>query len=455
MFDTLSNQGGFVWFYTTDLEPYGELRARPSMVWVEPPGTPSVGLVLLEAWKATGDAYYLQRAGEVAEALAKGQHPSGGWNYFIDFDPEGLPDYYEAFFSRCWGWQEYLKPRDNATFDDYSTTEATRFFLRLFDATKAPEHKAVLDKALAFILRAQYPDGGWPQRFPHPEADQDYTAARTFNDDVAYDCIQVLLEAHDQLGDHRYRAAAIRGMDFYILAQLPAPQAGWAQQYDSELDPVWGRPFEIGTLSTTQTVTNINQLLEFYGITGDRRYLMPIPEALEWLASARLPEAEGYTHTGFYERKTNRPMYIKQTGTTVDDVRYTPTYEKDGCYPYSHEVSIDIDGLRANYRRWASKSAIEARAAYRESRYGLPLPEDIKGGHLAVALNRVPQTDAGVADIVSTLDERGGWQDEVAQLHPFQPFTEPPQRMKAYIVGGYIARMYRMINYLNQTRLTQ
>ena len=316
LFDTLSNRGGFVWFYTTDLEPYGELKARPSMIWVEPPSTPSVGLVLLEAWKTTGDDAYLQRAHQVAEALATGQHPSGGWNYFIDFDPDGLSAYYASFFSKCWGWQEYLKQRSNATFDDYSTTEATRFFLRLYAATKNADHKAVLDKALGFILRAQYPDGGWPQRFPNAAADHDYSAARTFNDDVIYDCIKVLLEARRRLGDERYREAAIRGMDFYLRSQLPVPQAGWAQQYDADLNPVWGRPFEIGTVCSTETVGNIYQLFEFYGITGKKKYLEPIPHALDWLEASRLPDAVGYTHTGFYEMGTNRPVYIKQTGSS-------------------------------------------------------------------------------------------------------------------------------------------
>jgi len=449
MFDTLSNRGGFVWFYTMDLEPYGELKARPSMIWVEPPSTPSVGLVLLEAYGATKDEYYLHRAAQVADALAQGQHPSGGWNYFIDFDPEGLPAYYESFFSKCWGWQEYLKPRSNCTFDDYSTTEATRFFLRLHDVTKAKAHEAVLMKALDHILRAQYPDGAWPQRFPDAEADHDYSAARTFNDEVTYDCIMLLLEAHERLGEARYRAAAIEGMNFYLRAQLPAPQAGWAQQYGVDLKPVWGRPFEIATVCSTQTLENIAHLFEFFTITGDTKYLAPVPAALDWLEASRIPEATGYTHTGFYEMGTNRPIYIKQTGTTIEDVRYTETYEKEGCYPYAHEVQVDVEGLRGKHERLAAMNTAWARGKYWAENLKRDLPEDIKGGHLAVALNKIPQTPEGIALIVNGLDERGGWRDDVTQLDPFEPFTKPPLKTEAYIVGGYIARMYRLINYVN------
>jgi len=449
MFDTLANRGGFVWSYTMDLEPYGELKARPSMIWVEPPGTPSVGLVLLEAYAATKDPYYLDRAAQVAEALAQGQHPSGGWNYFIDFDPEGLPAYYETFFSKCWGWQEFLKPRSNCTFDDYSTTEATRFFLRLYDVTKATAHEAVLMKALDHVLRAQYPDGGWPQRFPDAEADHDYSAARTFNDEVIYDCILLLLEADERLGEARYRAAAIEGMNFYLRAQLPAPQAGWAQQYGADLKPVWGRPFEIATVCSTQTIENILHLFEFFTITGDTKYLDPVPAALDWLDSARIPDAKGYTHTGFYEMGTNRPIYIKQTGTTIDDVRYVGTYEKEGCYPYAHEVTVAVEGLRNEHTRLASLTPEAARAEYAAEKAKKELPEEIRGGHLAVALNKIPQTPEGIATIINGLDERKGWRDDVTQLDPYSPFTAAPLKTEAYIVGGYIARMYRLVNYLN------
>ena len=78
------------------------------------------------------------------------------------------------------------------------------------------------------------------------------------------------------------------------------------------------------------------------------------------------------------------------------------------------------------------------------------LPEDIKGGHLAVALSKTTQTPEGITAIIDGLDKRGGWRDPVTQLDPFHPFTDPPLKTEAYIVGGYIARMYRLINYLNE-----
>jgi hypothetical protein len=450
MFDTFANRGGFVWWYTEAGTPYGELKARQSMIWVEPPSTPTVGLMLLEAHRATGDARYLAYAERVADALIAGQHPSGGWNYFIDFDPDGLQAYYDAFFSKCWGWQEYLKKRDNATFDDFSTTEPTRFFMALCEAIPEPRYVAARDKALAFILDAQYPNGSWPQRYPIPEKGADYSAHATFNDDVIMDCIRVLSEAHKRFGDAKFEAAARRGMDYYLLAQQPSPQAGWAQQHGMDLKPAWGRPFEIDAVCTVQTYANLKDLMEFYIRTGDAKYLKPFPDALAWMRASRIPGAEGFTHTSFYEHGTNRPLYILQTGTTIEDVNYEQTYEEEGCYPYAHRVSFDLDALEREYETLKATPPDEALAAWQQSEQAKPLPHAGRGGHLARALAAIPQTDAGIADILATQNPRGGWTEPVTILDPYAPFTAPTHTQPGYVTGTYIAHMYRMINYLNK-----
>ena len=60
MMDEVSCNGGFVWNYLPDLSRrWGEMEAKPTMVWIQPPGTPSVGHLLLDAYHATGDEYYL------------------------------------------------------------------------------------------------------------------------------------------------------------------------------------------------------------------------------------------------------------------------------------------------------------------------------------------------------------------------------------------------------------
>ncbi|MBQ5394668.1 MAG: pectate lyase, partial [Alistipes sp.] len=80
MMEKASYNGGFVWNYMPDFSrQWGEMEAKRTMVWIQPPGTPSVGHLLLDAYHATGDEYYYQAAERVAGALIWGQLDCGGW----------------------------------------------------------------------------------------------------------------------------------------------------------------------------------------------------------------------------------------------------------------------------------------------------------------------------------------------------------------------------------------
>src|SRR5262245_57787517 len=82
-------EGGYLWRYSDDLKRReGEAKASETTAWVQPPGTPSVGMAYLSAWEATGDRYYLDAARETGTALVRGQLRSGGWDYRIEFAPE-------------------------------------------------------------------------------------------------------------------------------------------------------------------------------------------------------------------------------------------------------------------------------------------------------------------------------------------------------------------------------
>jgi hypothetical protein len=86
---SISTEGGYLWRYSLDLkERSGEVKASDSQAWVQPPGTPAVGMAFLRAFSATKDDRFFDAATAVAEALARGQLESGGWDYLIEFDPQ-------------------------------------------------------------------------------------------------------------------------------------------------------------------------------------------------------------------------------------------------------------------------------------------------------------------------------------------------------------------------------
>src|SRR3954453_12562777 len=107
----------------------GERPATGTMVWVQPPGTPTVGLAFLDAYEATGDRTYLDAAKAAAGALVRGQLRSGGWDYAIEFDPQKRSAYaYRADPAAAAGAR---KAMNVTTLDDDNTQSALRLLMRL------------------------------------------------------------------------------------------------------------------------------------------------------------------------------------------------------------------------------------------------------------------------------------------------------------------------------------
>lgn len=318
MVNNVSCNGGYLWKYTEDLaEREGEAPARETQIMVMG-GTTEMGHLFLDIYDATGDKDYLEYAQKAADALIYGQHPLGGWNYLIDFDQNGLEEWYEkvACKFRC-GMEEYRHYYGNCTFDDNTTQGATTYLLRFYMTTLEAAYLEPLKKAIDFILISQYPNGGWPQRYPlryefvH-DGLPDYTSCYTLNDNAMSSTITLLLQAYEQLGDERYLEAARRGGDFFMIAQGPKGQGAWAEQYDMNLQPCWARTHEAPGYMVRQTINTIATLEELYLFTGDRRYLRPIPEAFNWLEASGLKKHDnGDTEFArMYEPGTNKPIAV-------------------------------------------------------------------------------------------------------------------------------------------------
>ena len=229
MMEKVSYNGGFVWHYLPDFSrQWGEMEAKRTMVWIQPPGTPSVGHLLLDAYHCTGDEYYYDQAKRVANALIWGQLPCGGWNYVFDFAGENsLKEWYSTVGKAGWRLEEFQHYYGNATFDDGGTMEAATFLLRLYVEKNDPIYRPALEKVINFVLESQYPIGGWPQRYPlrydHPfHGKPDYTSFITLNDDVIPLVIEFLTQCYQALGMQNrslrcvflYRASmiALRGL---------------------------------------------------------------------------------------------------------------------------------------------------------------------------------------------------------------------------------------------------
>ncbi|WP_202617367.1 pectate lyase [Roseimaritima sediminicola] len=385
----VASHGGYVYFYSLDLDKrWGEGKATTDQIWVQPPGTPTVGMAYVEAYRATGDELYQQAALKAAEALIYGQVRSGGWTNCIDFNPQGQR---VSLYRHGRG-----RGRNISSLDDGQTQSAIRFLMHA-DQMMGFQHEGIHEAvtvALDALLDAQFPNGGFPQvwdgepvRDPpiiaanYPEYDwrtegriKEYWDMYTLNDNVAGYVADVLIDAHAIYDDVRYLDSLKRLGDFLILAQMPEPQPAWAQQYNYAMQPIWARKFEPPGICSDESQEVIATLIRIARSTGDPRYLEPIPAAIRYLHRSRLPDGR---LARYYELRTNKPLYMQRSGDA-----YSLTY--------------DDSNLPKHYGwKWESRLR-ELYGQYQTAKSGSSEPSP-------------KVTEEAVRRIVSELDATGRW----------------------------------------------
>lgn len=411
---SISTEGGYVWSYSVDLqERRGEGPATPTQIWVQPPGTPSVGQAFLRAFAATGDDIHWQAARAAARALVRGQLESGGWAYRIEFDPRER---------RRWAYRVDLgegappaaRQDNTSTFDDDNTQSALRFLLEFCHTAKTAllpgldEVQAALDYGLAKMIEAQYPNGAWPQRYegrPHDPSHhpvrnatipaqwpREWPRARygqfyTLNDNAQRDCILLMLEAHRRTGRPEYLAAAKRGGKFLLLAQLPEPQPAWAQQYNFEMEPAWARAFEPPAVCAGESSGVIRTLMDLYLETGEEEFLRPVPAALAWFERSQIAPGRW---ARFYELGTNRPIYGDRDGRIHYDLAEVSAERRRG---YSWQGGYGVRQVIADYEALRREGREQTLARRRKQDPG-------------PALTTLAEQ---VATILSQQDDQGRW----------------------------------------------
>jgi len=409
----VSNRGGYVWNVAEDFSrQYGEVPARKSQIWVQS-GTPLVGMIYLDAYQATGDNFYLDIAQKAADALIFGQTPEGGWHYMVDFEPKGIQDYYRNHASKYkWGMEEQRFYKGNATFDDGNSQNATRFLLRLYVVSKNEKYKKPLLKALNFFLLAQFPNGAFPQRFPLKydfihDGFPDYTSYYTLNDGATVTAIQVLVDAYENLGDKKYLDSAKRAVDFLIAVQGPEEQGCWAEQYHPDtMQPVKARTHEPAGFVVRESEQVLEVLEMFYKMTGDRRYLRPIPLCLNWFDRLNKESLEFKRPPArYYELGTNLPVYVIRTNETYDGgygkYLWSNTQTNGNTQGLtggwnSSQVRqvVNVEPIQKEYERVKSLDAKSARAEYERSRIW----------------NETPRIESKlIVDAIKMMDGRGAW----------------------------------------------
>jgi PelA/Pel-15E family pectate lyase len=372
----VASHGGYVYYYSLDLKQrWGEGKASEDTLFVQPPGTPTVGMALLKAYQATGERDYLDAARAAAGALVYGQLQSGGWTQTVHFGPAKRVGKYRNGKGGSW---------NVSSLDDDQTQAALRFLAHADEALGFKDEKIHEAALFGFkaLLAAQFRNGGFPQVWLKPVEDKpvmkarfptrdwktegrvkDYWSYYTLNDGLPGSVADTLITAHRTYKDDRYREALARLGDFLILAQMPEPQPGWCQQYDFDMYPIWARKFEPPAISGWESQDAIQTLIAIARYTGKKKYLEPVGRALKYFQEkCLLPDGRV---ARFYELGTNKPLYM--------DASYRLTYDDSavpGHYGWKQpahfgRIAKALEGVAAP-ERTAKQLADDARKAIKE-----------------------------------------------------------------------------------------
>jgi len=197
-------------------------------------------------------------------------------------------------------------------------------------------------------------------------------------------------------------------------------------------------------------------MFHYFDLTGDRRFLARVPEAIAWLRTCPLPPDAAQrnpllgpprTHPTFIQLGTNDAIYVHRYGSNIHNGAYY--FNKDLLDTLSHYSAgreIDLDGpngLERTYQRLAART--DAEIAERKARSPLfarqrrPLPQYFSVGgevdfpHLfeGAVKTTQPVDEAQVVTLINELNANGGrWLTPVPEIvNPFigdgptTPFT--------------------------------
>lgn len=304
-------------------------------------------------------AFYQSAAGrELLQAILSLQTPSGGWSKRTDMT-----------IARQSGQHWGVEPNYVPTFDNSATTTQLRVLARAYQATAASEYLDAFNRGVQLLLKAQYPNGGWPQSFPLRGGYHDHI---TLNDEVTEDILSVLYDVSradadfafvDTVLQRQAQLAFERGLKLLLQLQQ-RDEAGlslWAAQYHHRtLQPAWARAYEMPALAVMESATLLDFLLSLpkppvelqQSIHAAAGWLVRHAIADQhWHPQLRVLQAQagaGPLWPRFAELNTNRPIFGDRDGELYYDVHQVSLERRQGYAWYTQRPALTLE----LYQRW-------------------------------------------------------------------------------------------------------
>ncbi len=177
---------------------------------------------------------------KIADNIIYFQRDNGGWPKNYDMRAVLTPEQ----------MNEVVKTKSilHTTFDNATTYTHVYYLAQVYTLTQTEKHKEACLKGIDFILKAQYPNGGWPQYFP---LEKGYSRHITFNDGGYIGIMELLgkiisgnsnFAFVDSKTKTKVSEAYQKGIDCILKMQImdQGKLTAWCQQHDEvTLLPAW------------------------------------------------------------------------------------------------------------------------------------------------------------------------------------------------------------------------
>jgi len=305
----------------------------------------------VDAVKKAGDWFPSVEALRIADNLLLYQRNSGGWPKNLDMGKPIVDSDRDTLLRQ--------KNDNDSTIDNSSTYTQLSFLARVYTAQHLERHREAFLKGFDYLLKAQYPNGGWPQFYPDLSG---YYKHITFNDGAMIGVMNLLRDVASgkpefAFVDEARRASAAtaveKGIDCILKTQIivNGKRTAWCAQHDEiTLAPAPARSYELVSLSGGESVDVVRFLMSIKNPSP--AVVEAIEGAVAWFRQVELKSPEGKpVWARFYQIETNRPIFVGRDGVIKYKLAEIEEERRNGYRWYVDEAATL---LNKDYVAWSS-----------------------------------------------------------------------------------------------------
>ncbi len=272
--------------------------------------------------------------------------------------------------------------KNDAMIDNGATHTEIRALATAYQTEQDERYRTAALRGIRYLLDGQYPNGGWPQRFPDPT---NYSRYITFNDNAMIGVMTLLSDASRDQALYSFvspelRAqcqwAVERGIQCILKCQIRVngQLTVWCAQHDHvTFAPQKARSYELASLSGSESVGIVKFLMRIDRPSPE--VVQSIEAAVAWFERSKIEgikvvrqpapgTPKGYDQVvvhdkdappmwaRFYDIESNKPIFCSRDGVPRESLADI-SYERRNGYSWLGNYGQSL--LEKDWKKWKER----------------------------------------------------------------------------------------------------